>query len=276
MAGFYSHAADLLDFVQLGDSIGNRPAVYFRVAHKLDAELVQAVKVEQEISRGGCRVVNPVPMIARAQRKDLVYPLLHDIVPFHTPNPTKPEIDAALARGDLWYPFILRAADWSGGKGMFLVDKASDIDPAMAEMWLLAKSGWRTIAVQWIDSCHDGWYIRHRAFVVFGKVDMWHTFVMDRWNTQAVEARSNLDQYIAANREGAEPRHLDPLAIRSGEVLGLDVFAADMVCDQAGRGYLVDINPTYVALPVPGILTGPERKRYEGHFRRVAEALKGG
>jgi len=274
MSGFARHL-DVVDTIRLDQFVdGDWPVAYMRTSHFLDEELLASAAIEARLRACGARIINSVDNRILCQRKDLYYRQLsaHYVrVPDFLINPTLPEIRFYLARGWLRWPFLYRSVDGSGGRDMHLVHDeagyASAVEAVLA-------SGRRGMVAQYIDAKGSGRYFtKRRVYGVFGSVDMAVSDVSDHWNVQR-GGRATVEDYATENRPRATPE-LDLIAVEVGRILGLDVFSMDAVQDSStGRWFVVDVNPTYVALPAPILLSGDRRTFFEDHFRRVAAKLK--
>lgn len=276
MSGFQS-CDDLVDRAELGAiPLGNWPVAYMRCAHYTwGDELVPASVAEYQLRERGTIIVNSVSNRIRT-RKDYCYPLLAAAgvpVPVHIHHPTLQEIRYMLTQGLSW-PFIHRSADGSRGRDAYLVYNEAEF--MMADRALVL-NGRRRIAVRFIDSSGGGKnFVRHRAYVLGGNVDMWHSDVSTTWNTQSEDSRRTVEDLFRVNDTFVPNEQANRDAVKAGKVLGLDIFSVDMVADVVtGVLHVVDVNPTYCAVPTPAFLPKTMQERFAGHFRRVAEFLRG-
>jgi glutathione synthase/RimK-type ligase-like ATP-grasp enzyme len=268
--------SDLLDFAELySHPIGDWSIAYMRCAHYTwNDELEYADGVEHCLRADGVRIINSVNNRICCQRKDYYYPILQCEgipVPLFVHNPTIHEIRFMLLNGLSW-PFIHRSSDGSRGRDAYLVYNEKEYHDADDSLIALGR---RRISTKFIDSKGDRkYYIRRRAFVVFGRIDMWASDVSDNWNTQS-DADKKVEDFIRENKTFMPPDKACEDAIRVGVALGLDIYTVDMVPDiNTGTHYVVDVNPTYCASPIPGILPRKIREHMEGHFLRIANSLK--
>ena len=203
---------------------------------------------------------------------DYYYPILQSEgipVPTFIHHPTIHEIRYMLDNGLSW-PFIHRSTDGSKGRDAFLVYNEQEFLRADDT---LKEKGRRRISVKFIDSKGTGdYFIRRRAFVIFGEIDMWMSDVSPTWNTQSDSGK--IEDLIKENKDFSPSIKICADVIRVGISLNLDIYAVDLVPDiTTGIHYIVDVNPTYRASPIPATLPYEMQERFEGHFRRVANSL---
>jgi len=239
------------------------PLAYMRTGyevHLLCPQLAAAVVAENGLRARGARIVNRTFPCSQAQRKDVYYPALRGAgipVPDHVVNPSWRQVAAALEAGVLTYPFVYRAAAWSGRRGMALVRSKADFGKAAAAArpvkWVSPEN---YLAVRYVDTRAGGKFLRYSAYVFGGRVDACAVFADGSWN--------GLGRIVS---EKMPPEWAAPI-IAVGKVLGIDVYKVDLVRDQAGRPYIVDVNPTYFLLPSPG-----DPPRLAGHLARLSKHL---
>jgi len=253
-----------VDVSDLGGAARYTPKVaYMRAGHETELRrdiLVKAVEVESDLRKRGARIVNPVWFVARAQRKDLYPALIPSQTPVLLTNPTPWETRAAVAAGVLRFPFVLRRADWSGSREMYLIHDRDEL--AEAESKLLNH---RTIAARYVDTQQGGLHTRWRFYVIGGTVDMFSRTRSTKWNVGNEGGKDAPTSY----RE-----ELGRAAIAVGPALGLEIYCVDIVLDGEAP-MVVDVNPTYFMtdgpLDVP-VAVNAHRLR---HWERIVRYLEG-
>lgn len=265
-----------LDFATLDQALKYRPSVvYMRVGHKLAIEdLARAMRIENEFRKRGTIIVNSMRNRIVGQRKDLYYAKLkeHGIpVPYSIPNPELNEIKLAIEMGNLRYPFLYRTVDGAGGHDIRLVNSYAGVQKAYSEFRVDHK---RTIVCEFINSRKQSSFKKYRAYYA-GGIDMYGTGMSSGWNVQdGTTLKYDLLDFMRANKRENDPKHLNPLVEKTARILGLDIFAMDIVPDiEKKRDVIVDINPTYVLTETWKMFSPEVGAWRSSHFSRVATFL---
>jgi len=256
-----------------------KSVVFLRAAYEhemLTNKCLVAVRAERVLREAGCTIVNPVLSILRAHRKDVIYESLRMggvSVPWFLPNPTLQEILVFVESGELSYPFVYRIADGTGGAGMVLVKDIQELESAHKKFEERAFSPYkRTIVVPFIKSMKENLYFKIRTYVLGGKMDMAIQILYNRW-VGSVRYSSNPVEVEGAIADFGITEAIKSDSVKVGKILGLEIYAVDILRDETGKHYVIDVNPTYNFSPKWDFLPEKLRIQFSSHPERVARHL---
>ena len=204
------------------------------------------------------RVINRPEAVLRSTR-DQVAKRLSGIDGLRVPrilrlrNPKAGAPLAAVARGGLDFPLIVRHAGTHTGKIVGLVANAAELDAACAAPGTY-------ILIEYVDfRSEDGLYRKHRLWSFGGASIFRHLIISDDWNVHVSErtrfmlARDDLiaeEARLLKQPDGAFPPLVHAVFDAMKARLGLDFFGLDFALDRDGRVILFEANATMNFFPL--------------------------
>jgi hypothetical protein len=229
------------------------------------------------------RVINRPEAVLRSTR-DQVAKRLAGIDGLRVPgicrlrNPKPGAAAAAVARGGLDFPLIVRHAGTHTGKIVGVVGDAAQLDAACAAPGTY-------ILIEYVDFRDDDGLCRKHRLWSFGGISIFrHLIISDDWNVHVSErtrfmlARDDLIAEEASLLERADGAFL-PLvhavfdAVRAR--LGLDFFGMDFALDRDGRVILFEANATMNFFPLEPHLKFSYLGRIHGPAQQAFTAMLG-
>ena len=254
--------------------------VFFRsgfateIPQKNFAPFLRSVKILQDV---GARIVNPPASTAFCMRKDFWYPKIAGAPPFFV-DPSRREIEYAMAAGILSFPFVYRDAGGWGGRDTFLIQdwRQWDDNP------LTERSDAHRIVVPYYEGIRfGGYYQRYRLHMIGGACDVFGVLIGRSRTPLRLPAERDA-KFVADFREAQivdRDKIADEIAAIGDRVriqLNIEVFAADVIpVKQAPGLILTDVNPIYAYSPMEELYgPGSEAAKWrKGHFSRLVRWL---
>jgi len=201
--------------------------VLFRPGPSIEQKdrLEAALRLENKLRERGLHILNQVSNIWTAMYRHLYFGILRRAsisVPDYIQNPTS-----------IGKPVVLRTCvPGQDGDDIYLVETTEQLRS-------LLKPGGTSVAMEFINTYHDGLHWKHRIHVMGGKIDMAAYSGSKSWvNRGGGEDIS----------KGIDPSKLYPnlanAAVRVGEALGIDYYSVDAVTpvEAPDKFYITDVN----------------------------------
>jgi hypothetical protein len=229
------------------------------------------------------RVINRPEPVLRSTR-DQVAKRLAGIDGLRVPgilrlrNPKPSAAPAAVARGGLEYPLIVRHAGTHTGKIVGVVGDAAQLDTACAAPGTY-------ILIEYVDfRDDDGLYRKHRLWSFGGTSIFRHLIISDDWNVHVSErtrfmlAREDLiaeEARLLARPDGAFPPLVHAVFDTVKARLGLDFFGMDFAIGGDGRVILFEANATMNFFPLEPHLKFSYLGQIQGPAQQAFTAMLG-
>jgi hypothetical protein len=229
------------------------------------------------------RVINRPEAVLRSTR-DQVAKRLAGIDGLRVPrilrlrNPKPGAAPAAVARGGLAFPLIVRHAGTHTGKIVDLVGDAAQLDSACAAPGTY-------ILIEYVDfRSEDGLYRKHRLWSFGGTSIFRHLIISDDWNVHVSErtrfmlARDDLiaeEAGLLARPDGAFPPLVHAVFDAVKNRLGLDFFGMDFAIGGDGRVILFEANATMNFFPLEPHLKFSHLGQIHGPAQQAFTAMLG-
>lgn len=304
----------LFDPAELARRLGPR-VVFMRTGTEGElhtAACHRAVQIENAFRESGARIVNPPSRSMAAHRKDQWYRELRVTgisVPACISNPTVHEILAAIASGELSFPFVYRLADAAAGQGLHLVTDPEHLvavhgrfsrghsfhrrirawaGPYLSRVpFFEAAVTWmkpyyetsyapffRTVATQYVEDRIGEYFAKVRLVVMGPKIDMQARLLSRHWisnlSTHATAPKGMLEMQRSLNDGYSAPARLKADALKVGQIMGFECYAIDALTPADQTPVIVDINPLYFFMESED---DRDPAHYRGHFERLAAYL---